>query len=233
MSDIGFYEAREMWVPTLNDILFKAENGTADERAYYSQFGLGQVEIPTEATHVSAIMPRAVEMFNERFGQRMINRETLETWQIGIQSTFDTIVFRFDHALAIYAENTEKMNNVLERKKTTRFATSQDSGTDSTTYGRTDTFSGASKSIDTPDSAINATDDYADSVTKNDNTNTASGTDTLTHGLLNTLDDSVTETHEPAGGIVDAINRNIDTFRDITADFVREFENNFLNVFWY
>ena len=233
MTGIGFSEAREMWTPTLYDILYKAQFGTADERTYYSKFGLGQVEVPEDATRVSAIMSRAVQMFNERFALRMINRETLETWQVGLQSKFDTIVYRYERALELYATNSEEMLHVLEKKVTVRDYTSQNSGSDSTTYGRKDTFAGTVKNVDTPDSAVNDSDDYADALTKSNNSNTASGTDTLTPGLKNEIDDTVTETKEPVGGIVRATNDSIDAYRDIVADFVREFENNFLNVFWY
>lgn len=235
MSDygIGFREAREMWTPTLHDILYKAQFGTADERTYYSKFGLGQVVIPEDCEYLGEAMIRAVVMFNERYALRMINRETLETWQMGLQSKFDTIAYRYERAFALYAENAEEMENVLEKKVTTRSATSTNSGSDTTTYGRKDTFAGTVKNIDTPDTAINANPGYADSLTKNDNSNQASGTDTLTHGLVNTISDTVTETKEPEGGIVEATNRSMDAWRDLTAEFVREFENNFLNVFWY
>lgn len=233
MNGTGFHEARESWLPSLYDILYKARYGTPEERAYYGKFGLSQVEIPADCVRLAEAMPRAVEMFNERFALRMINKETLETWQIGIQSKFDTIAYRYERALALYADNAEEMSNVLEKKTTERDATSTNSGSDSTTYGRKDTFAGMVRNVDTPDSRINASDDYADSLVKNDNSNTASGTDTLTHGLKNTIKDTVTETREPEGGIVQATNRSIDEWRDIVAEFVREFENNFLNVFWY
>lgn len=233
MTGIGFHEAREMWTPTLYDILYKAQYGTADEREYYSQFGLGNVEVPQDATRVSAIMSRAVQMFNERFALRMINRETLETWQLGIQAKFDTIVYRYERALELYDANSEEMLNVLEKTVTVRDATTANSGTDSTTYGRKDTYAGTVRNVDTPDSAVNDSDDYADSLVKNNNSNTASGTDSLVHGLKTDIDDTVTETREPEGGIIRATNDSIDAYRDLVADFVREFENNFLNVFWY
>lgn len=230
---IAFREARESWIPTLYDIVYRAEQGTPSEREYYGKFGLSQVEVPAECERVRAIMPRAVVMFNERFGQRMINKETLEQWQIGLQAKFDTIVNRYERALALYEDNDGEMSNVLEKKVTTRNATNTNSGSDSTTYGRKDTYAGTVKNIDTPDSAINASDEYADALTKSNNSNTASGTDTLTHGLKVTIADTVTETKEPVGGIVKAVNDSADAWRDLTAEFVREFENNFLNVFWY
>ena len=235
MSDygIGFREAREMWTPTLHDILYKAQYGTADEKTYYSKFGLDQVAIPEDCVKLSEVMSRAVVMFNERYALRMINRETLETWQMGLQSKFDAIAYRYERAFKLYSENAEEMSNVMEKKITTRSATSENSGSDTTTYGRKDTFAGTVKNIDTPDSAVNANSDYADTLTKNDNSSQASGTDTLTHGLKNTITDTVTETKEPEGGIVEATNRSIDAWRDLTAEFVKEFENNFLNVFWY
>lgn len=35
----GFHEAREMWTPQLNDIIYLASYGTPDERAFYGRFG--------------------------------------------------------------------------------------------------------------------------------------------------------------------------------------------------
>lgn len=200
---------------------------------YYDRFGLDRVEIPADCPRLTAVMPRAIQLFNERYAYRMLNSETLEQWQMRLQHTADLNVYRYERALTLYATNAEELANVLEKKITVRDYTSQNSGSDSTTYGRKDTFAGSVKNIDTPDSAINASDDYADSLTKSDNSNTASGTDTLTHGLKNEIDDTVTETREPEGGFVPALNDNIDAYRDIAVDFVREFENNFMNVFWY
>ena len=201
--------------------------------AYYDRFGLDRVEIPADCPRLTAVMPRAVQMFNERYAYRMLNSETLEQWQMRLQHVADLNVYRYERALTLYATNAEEISNVLEKKTTERDATSENSGSDSTTYGRKDTFAGSVKNIDTPDSAINASDDYADSLTKSDNSNTASGTDTLTHGLKNTIKDKVVETREPEGGFIPALNDNIDAYRDIAVDFVREFENNFMNVFWY
>jgi uncharacterized protein YjdB len=226
-------EALEPWLPTLHDILYKGQYGTVDEQAYYSQFGLDQVSIPVDCVRVTRIMPRAVEMFNERFALRMVNKETLETWQIGLQTKVDEIVYKYERALEVYETNASEMNNVLEKKVIQRDSVSEDSGSDSTIYGRTDTFAGTVKTADTPNGTINMSDNYADAVSKNDNSNTASGTDVLQHGLINTYTDTVTETKEPEGGIVQAANRSIDEWRDIVARFVREFENNFLNIFWY
>ena len=200
---------------------------------YYDRFGLDRVEIPADCPRLTAVMPRVIQLFNERYAYRMLNSETLEQWQMRLQHTADLNVYRYERALTLYATNAEEISNVLEKKTTERDATSENSGSDSTTYGRKDTFAGSVKNIDTPDSAINASDDYADSLTKSDNSNTASGTDTLTHGLKNTIKDKVVETREPEGGFIPALNENIDAYRDIAVDFVSEFENNFMNVFWY
>ena len=206
---------------------------TREGATYYNLFGLDRVEIPADCPRLTAVMPRVIQLFNERYAYRMLNSETLEQWQMRLQHTADLNAYRYERALTLYATNAEEMSNVLEKKTTERDATSENSGSDSTTYGRKDTFAGSVKNIDTPDSAINASDDYADSLTKSDNSNTASGTDTLTHGLKNTVKDKVVETREPEGGFVPALNDSIDAYRDIAVDFVREFENNFLNVFWY
>lgn len=209
------------------------EGPTYNGVRYYDKFGFDRVEIPASCTRLTAIMPRAIELFNERYAYRMLNSETLEQWQIRLQHVADLNVYRYERALELYETNADEMLNVLEKTVTVREATTANSGTDSTTYGRTDTYAGTVKNVDTPDSAVNDSDDYADSLVRNNNSNTASGTDRLTHGLTTDIDDTVTETKEPEGGIIRATNDSIDAYRDLVADFVKEFENNFLNVFWY
>lgn len=209
------------------------EGPTYDGYRYYDKFGFDRVEIPADCPRLTAVMPRALELFNERYAFRMLNSETLEQWQMRLQHTADLNVYRYERALELYATNAEEMLNVLEKTVTVRDATTANSGTDSTTYGRKDTYAGTVRNVDTPDSAVNDSDDYADSLVRNNNSNTASGTDSLVHGLRTDIDDTVTETKEPEGGIIRATNDSIDAYRDLVADFVREFENNFLNVFWY
>ena len=71
-----------------------------------------------------------------------------------------------------------------------------------------------SKAIDTPDSRINENSDYADSLNK--------GTA-----------DTDTKTVYTGTGLIKSINDSIDDWRDLDTKFVSEFENNFLNVYWY
>lgn len=66
------------------------------------------------------------------------------------------------------------------------------------------------KTIDTPDEQINDASDYASSVETSSVKATSANPDT-----------------------VKGANTNIDAFRDIDTQFIKEFENNFLNVFWY
>lgn len=218
---------------TLIALTYDDTGPTEKGARYYDKFGLDRVEIPADCPRLTAVMPRAIELFNERYAYRMFNSETLEQWQTRLQHTADLNAYRYERALELYDTNSEEMSNVLEKTVTVRDASTANSGTDSTTYGRIDTYAGTVKNVDTPDSAVNDTDDYADSVTRNNNSNTASGTDRLIHGLRTDIDDTVTETKEPEGGIIRATNDSIDAYRDLVADFVREFENNFLNVFWY
>jgi len=225
----GFIDHGDSFVGVVNTV-----NGpTRAGFEYYTRFGFDKVEIPASCTRLTAVMPRAIQLFNERYAYRMLNSETLEQWQMRLQHVADLNVYRYERALELYETNADEMLNVLEKTVTVRDATTANSGTDSTTYGRTDTYAGTVKNVDTPDSAVNATDDYADSLVRNNNSNTASGTDRLTHGLTTDIDDTVTETKEPEGGIVRATNDSIDAYRDLVANFVKEFENNFLNVFWY
>lgn len=76
-----------------------------------------------------------------------------------------------------------------------------------------DLTSGGSQ-VNTPDYATNATDDYADSRSRGK------------------IDETIT-TVRTGDDLVDSINRGFQNWVDIDQALIQEFENNFLNIFWY
>lgn len=211
----------EQWLPTLVEIEYLKTHGEPDEQSYYSQFGWNKLEVSNQCPFLIDRWNYLGERFMERYGSRMLNSETMERWQVRLQNRLDEIQFIYERAYALYAQYREAMDeDILESEVTTTSATTEASGTDSTT-GTT-----SSRSIDTPDSVINADSDYADNVT-----DSTSGGST-TYGRKDTMGSTVTR--EIRGkGVMDNVNDSIDTFRDLDTEFVKSFENNFLNIFWY
>ena len=168
---------------------------TFDE--YYSRFGFSQLEVDPNLTYVCEAMPRLTERFNNRYAERMINKETLEQWQLSLQNKMDEIAPRYDRAYAIYAQKKLAMMEDVEN------------GTHTISSGKS-----KNKSIDTPDATINENSNYADNL----NIGEAS---------------SDVKTVMTGDGLVRSINDAIDDWRELDTEFVAEFENNFLNIFWY
>ena len=81
------------------------------------------------------------------------------------------------------------------------------------------------KVIDTPDSAINDNSDYADVVYHND----ASRRNTGSRNNRTTSNSK----EEVTGNLIDKVNSTALKWMDIDTMFVKEFENNFLNIFYY
>lgn len=208
-------ERDQMWQTQLIEIIHRRETDP-----YYSRFGFDQLVIPTGATFVSARMEELTQRFNERYAFRMLNYGTLPKWQMRLQNRFDEVVDKYNRAYALYSEHEEGiMDDIMTGIKRTVHGENQASGTDKTT-GKS-----VSKSIDTPDSRVNESDEYADSYSKSDNETQ------LTHGRKDV--NEVTDTTEQTGILLENINRTINAYRDVDTEFIKEFENNFLNVFWY
>ena len=74
--------------------------------------------------------------------------------------------------------------------------------------------SGVGSTVNTPDIKINASDDYADSRTRSATTERI-------------------ETVRTGEGLVNDINSGFRKFVDIDQDFISQFEDSFLNLFWY
>ena len=74
--------------------------------------------------------------------------------------------------------------------------------------------------VDTPDSLINESLSYADSLTKDE------GNRRISYGQ------KITTTTDDDRDLSDKLNRTIDGYRDIDVEFINKFEDNFLNVFY-
>lgn len=191
-----FSEAYEPWLPTLQDIE-KRKDPNTEIGQYYSRFGFEKLVVPDGCDHVAARMDDLKIIFDERYGFRMLNQETLERWQIRLQNTFDAVVRVYERAYALYEKyNTEMMDDMLGGEKITRST------------------SGDSSVVNTPDYTSNAGDDYADNRSRSK------------------VDETIS-TIRTGDGLVDSVNEGFRRWTDIDQALIGEFENNFLNIFWY
>lgn len=217
MLPIETLESRE-WMPRLVDIIHFANEGSLDERLYFSRFGFDKLVVPTGATYISARMADLTVRFNERYLYRRIGAETMPRWQIRLQNKFDEIVDKYNRAYALYDEHAEGiMDDIKTGVRRVTHAQNQASGQDENESTRVD------RRIDTPDSRVNENDDYADSYSK------SNGDNTTKYGRKDVND--VTDVTEATGILLENINKTIDAYRDIDTQLVKEFENLFLNVF--
>ena len=190
-----FSDAYAPWLPTLQDIEVRKDDPELAD--YYQRFGFGTLEIPDDCTHVIARKDRLKELFNERYAFRMINQETLERWQIRLQTKLDRIVRVYERAYALYEKyDAEMMDDMLGGEKITR-----------------DTSADGSQ-VNTPDYATNASENYADNRSRSKVNETIA-------------------TIRTGDGLVDSVNEGFRKWTDIDQSFISEFEDNFLNIFWY
>lgn len=210
----------EPWIPKLVDVEYWKTNGNESERIYYSRFGWECLAVPQDCPTVLSRMDELKIRFDQRYGHRMLNAETMEYWQIRLQNRFDETVKAMERAYALYEEYKEEMmTDVIAGE---RLTVTSESGT-----GGSDTTSANSKSrtMDTPDSVLNADPNYADSLGENESESTVS------YGR--TVSGTTQQERTLTGDILNNINRSIDTWRDLDTYFISLFENNFLNVMWY
>lgn len=205
-------EADGPWMPKLIDILYKAKHGDADEQAYYSKFGLEAAVWNSRLTNISSHREEIILLFNERYADRMVNRETLEKWQNRLQYIMDAEAPRYDRAFNMY---NSKVTTGVTQKETVTYNNVKDQ------MGGTDT--SKNTTTDTPDAILNENEKYADTVNRGQ-------TD---YGRTSTRSGSITTEHEPEGGTVELVNANIDAYRNIIAEFVGEFDKLFMSVYWY
>lgn len=221
-----FHDPDQPWMPKLIDIeAFKQSNDT-DKAQYFSKFGFDQIDYGTyddqdvytgQFPNIASRWNTLVTRFNQKYYYRMLGIETMEHWQNNLQERFDQVAPQFEMAYSLMAEHDSAIvDDVIDGETETILETNQASGSDSST--------GTSKNWDTPDSAINADANYADSV--------GSSNGSTTYGRLDTH--NITRTRLITGeGILNNINATIRNFRDIDTWFIEQFEPLFLSVYWY
>ena len=210
-----FGDAEIPWIPKLIDVEnFKVNS---DDPDYWQRFGWEALEVPQDCSYVIQRMTTLKTRFDERYANRMLNSETMERWQVRLQNRFDEVVRRYDRQYELYQRYDQDMkDDIIAGDKTVTESTAQ--------AGGSDTSEGSGRNIDTPDENVNDNTGYAGSRTDSKATNTYGRTDTL---------NSVVTRTTTGKGVVDGINDSIMSWKDIDTEFVKEFENLFLNVFWY
>ena len=210
-----FGDAELPWLPKLCDVEnFKINS---DDPTYWQRFGWEALEVPGECTFVGERMEILKTRFYQQYFDRKLNSETMEVWQVRLQRRFDEVVHRYDRMYELYQRYDQDMKeDILSGDKTVTASTAQASGSD--------TSEGVGRNIDTPDELVNSTEGYAGSRSDSKATNTYGRTDTINSTVTRTM---------TGKGVVDSVNDSVMSWRDIDTDFVNEFQNNFLNVFWY
>ena len=200
-------DAFAAWLPTLQDL----EKRKVDDpnKYYYQRFGWEMLVVPDDCVRVAARMGDLKTLFDERYAFRMLNAETMEQWQIRLQTRFDSYVRIYERAYELYERYSDALKDDMEPGELR-------------TWDRTysDLSSGDSSSVNTPDSVINASGDYADARTKS--SGSSSGTDSVTEKKVKTGE-----------AMINAVNEGIMKWKDLDIAFIKEFENNFLNIFWW
>lgn len=210
MSEFVFSDAELPWLPTLGDVEYFKVN--SDDPEYWQKFGWESLEVPGDATFVREHMDQLKIRFDERYANRMLNAETMERWQIRLQNRFDEVVRRYNRLYELYVRYDEEMrNDIIEGEKTVTRGTVSSGGKDSST----------GRNIDTPDENVNDISGYAGS----------RSTSETNYGRTDTTDVTVDRTLTGMR-IVDSINNSTANWLDIDTEFVKDFENLFLNILW-
>lgn len=218
-DEITAYE-EEVWLPEYVYVLQQKEA----ENPAYTPYGFDQLEVPSDCTTVSERMSWLTVRFNERYCYRRLNAETMDRWQIQLQNRFDEVVRLYERAYKLYTDNADTISNIKEGV----VQTETQSGTSGDTESATDSSDGTTKNIDTPDEPINTSADYASQYLKQNSTGSRSITRNGTTGNNSTSE--MTYTGRKA---MENANANIDAYRDLDTQFIKEFESNFLNILWY
>lgn len=212
-----FPYADQPWVPTLVDVERMKAAEPDESPVDWRRFGWSALEVPQNADHVIARFDILGQRFLERYAYRMLNAETMEKWQVRLQNRFDEVVDMYERAYALYDENqSAMMKDVLPGRKISVKGENKAGGEDSS--------ESKSKYSDTPDQAINDSDNYAGSITKNTGNTKYGRTDSNTVETVETL---------TGAQVISAVNDSIDGWRDIDTAFIACFENNFMNIWWY
>ena len=238
MNDCLFGDADLPWVPTLIDVE-KAKTGPDGE--YWRRFGWEQLEVPEDCPITLARMPFLKVRFDERYSNRMLNQETMERWQIRLQNRFDEVVHRYERAYRLYNQHSAKIDEGALpgtlREIEGSFENTSASSTESDSSGSdTTTATGRNRAGQSPDQSINELSAYATAVSDS----TSESTTTTTGGTKGSSTDNAsgnthtTDRSTVTGAVLmENLNDAIEGYRDIDTEFVKAFENNFMNIFWY
>lgn len=210
-----FGDAELPWLPKLCDVEnFKVNS---DDPTYWQRFGWEALEVPVDCPFVMSRMETLKTRFDQLYFDRKLNSETMEVWQVRLQRRFDEVVRRYDRMYELYGRYDQDMKeDILSGDKTVTVSTAQ--------AGGSDTSIGTGRNIDTPDENVNDNTGYAGSRTDSKATNTYGRTDTVNSTVTRTM---------MGKGVVDSVNDSVMSWKDVDTEFVNEFQNNFLNVFWY
>ncbi len=200
----------EPWLPTYADVIAK-----------YPGYGFPGLEIDAERFPILTERRAEIEMrFYERYAARKVNHETLARWQLRLQNRFDEVAPEMERAFRLYRDYKDRMDSdMVDGYKQTRRSVASGMNVDMSKSKTRD------RNIDTPDSALNADPNYADSLRDGDSEGSNVGR-SATSGAGEIQ-------HTKTGAvIITNINASIYEYRDIDTEFVKAFENNFLNIFW-
>ncbi len=230
---MSFYEACGPWVPTLLDIE-QYKVSPPDQSTDWTKYGWSALYVdPDRFPMVSSRMEELTVRFNERFANRMLNAETMPRWQVRLQNRFDTVVARYERAYRVYERYSDEIDEgAMPGEKIVTDQTVRNSGSDKSTAGGSDGRTGKTKVSNTPDSAINDSDDFAGSISKDESTSTYGRTDTAVYGKQTDNDSTVRRTLTGAV-LLRELNESVMDWMDIDTQLVAEFEDCFLNIFWY
>lgn len=228
-------DAYAPWLPTLQDIEVRKDDVEVGE--YYKKFGWDQLVVPDDCPIIAGRMANLKILFDQKYAFRMINSETLEQWQIRLQARFDRYAHIYERAYTLYSTYSQELIDDMIGGETRRITKSGSESRKITRSGSetgTGSESGDVRNVNTPDAATNADDRYADSRSKSSGTSSSSliSSEDTTDGLISS-DDITDRLIKTGEGLIDNINSGFRKFIDIDQDFIRQFEDSFLNLFWY
>lgn len=215
--DYGYFQdADEAWLPTYADLIVRQgeEQGPVTD---YNRYGWNALVVPSDCPKVTSRMESLNTRFEQRYCDRMISYETWDLWQVKLQERFDSLVYVYERAYRLYANNADAIENDILPGRTVSFS-------DTARAGGSDSRNGTTKESDTPSSQINTSDNFAGSITKDSVTNTYGRTDTR----VSTTTETVT-----GGQVMENVNDSIAKWRDLDTAFVDEFQDLFLKIWWY
>ena len=211
-----FPNAEQPWVPTLVDVERMKAAEPDDSPVDWRRFGWSALEVPQDCPNIASRFDSLGTRFLERYAYRMLNSETMERWQVRLQNRFDEVVHVYERAYVLYDENKDSMKELLPGLKT---VTSGENSSEGSTSG-----DGRSRASVTPDQGINDSDDYAGSVTKTESSGKSSNNAKTSGQSVVTYTGST---------LTENVNKAVWGWKDLDTAFVSEFENLFMNVWWY